>query len=471
MNKNILEFSVVIDGKLEKFNDVLSKARARVFYKEFNRNGGYITDEFAEKLLSTIPYVPVKGIYSSADGDYTDHGQSRDLGRIYGIVPAEPNVTWEDHLDEDGVVRTYATVDVLLFTAIYKEAEEIINKSLSMELYRPTLKGRWEIIDGVQCFKYEEGCFLGLQILGDEIEPCFEGAAFFSLYDELTNAIDKLQEFSSNFQKDDIGGKEMPSFNFKLSDSEKQCLIWDALNVNYNEEGGWTVEYSILDVFDEYVIVRNYAESKYERVEYTKDDENNTVTLGEKEEIFFEAVTADEKASLETLRKLNNNSLNVEEVFSERDTLLTEKTNFESTISTLEEKNSEFEQKIEEKDVEISTLTTERDEVQGQLTESQAAVQSLTEENEELKNFKSNVEETEKQKVLDKYSENLDKEVIDTYQAKIAEYTKESLEKELAFELVQSKPSLFSINKNDDGYVPKDKPLEGVAGILAKYKK
>ena len=64
MNKNILEFSVVIDGKLEKFNDVLSKARARVFYKEFNRNGGYITDEFAEKLLSTIPYVHVKGIYS-----------------------------------------------------------------------------------------------------------------------------------------------------------------------------------------------------------------------------------------------------------------------------------------------------------------------------------------------------------------------------------------------------------------------
>ena len=471
MNKNILEFSVVIDGKLEKFNDVLSKARARVFYKKFNRNGGYITDEFAEKLLSTIPYVPVKGIYSSADGDYTDHGKSRDLGKIYGIVPAEPNVTWEDHLDEDGVVRTYATVDVLLFTAIYKEAEEIINKSLSMELYRPSLKGKWEIIDGIQCFKYEEGCFLGLQILGDEIEPCFEGAAFFSLYDELTNAIDKLQEFSSNFQKDDIGGKEMPSFNFKLSDNEKYDLIWKALNVNYNEEGDWTVEYSILDVFDDCAIVRNYAENKYERVEYTKDDENNIVTLGEKEEVFFEAVTADEKASLETLRKLNNNSLNVEEVFSERDSLLTEKTEFESTISTLEEKKSEFEQKIEEKDVEISTLTTERNEVQEQLTESQAAVQSLTEENEELKNFKSNIEETEKQKVLDKYSENLDKEIIDTYQAKIAEYTKESLEKELAFELVQSKPSLFSINKNDDGYVPKDKPLEGVAGILAKYKK
>ena len=60
---NNFEFPVSVYGKLEKYNDVLSKGRCRIFYKYGNRNGTYITDEFSEKLLSTIAYAPVKGIY------------------------------------------------------------------------------------------------------------------------------------------------------------------------------------------------------------------------------------------------------------------------------------------------------------------------------------------------------------------------------------------------------------------------
>jgi hypothetical protein len=70
----------------------MSLARCRIFYKYENRNGTYISDEFAEKLLATLPYAPIKGIYNSSDGDYTDHGNERDEGRIYGIVPENPNV-------------------------------------------------------------------------------------------------------------------------------------------------------------------------------------------------------------------------------------------------------------------------------------------------------------------------------------------------------------------------------------------
>ena len=33
-----------------------------------------------------------------------------------------PNFAWEEHLDTDGVVRTYACVDCLLFTGLYPEA-------------------------------------------------------------------------------------------------------------------------------------------------------------------------------------------------------------------------------------------------------------------------------------------------------------------------------------------------------------
>lgn len=178
------EFSISIYGNLEKYSDTISKGRCRIFYKGLNRNGTYITSEFAEKLLSTIGYAPVKGIYDREDVDYTDHGEKRSEGRIYGIVPENPNLTWEKHLDEDGIEREYACVDVLIYTALYQEANQIFGKSQSMEIYPPSIKGEWQIKDGKRVFVYSEGSFLGLQVLGDSTEPCFEGAAFFSLLND-----------------------------------------------------------------------------------------------------------------------------------------------------------------------------------------------------------------------------------------------------------------------------------------------
>ena len=95
----IKEFSVTVYGNLTSYNQVLSKARVRTFYKKFNRNGTYITDEFAEKLIASAPYTPVKGIYDNFNDDYTDHGKTRDLGRIYGIVPENPNFAWETRVE------------------------------------------------------------------------------------------------------------------------------------------------------------------------------------------------------------------------------------------------------------------------------------------------------------------------------------------------------------------------------------
>jgi hypothetical protein len=160
MNKTLYEFDVSIYGGLEKYNEVLSKARCRIFYKYENRNGTYITDEFAEKLLSSISYAPVKGIYS--EEDFTDHGSARDQGRIYGIVPENPSVAWEDFVDEDGVTRTYACADVLIFTALYEEAKDIVGKSQSMELYAPSLKYHEAIVHNKRYIVFDEGCFLGL---------------------------------------------------------------------------------------------------------------------------------------------------------------------------------------------------------------------------------------------------------------------------------------------------------------------
>ncbi len=170
-------FSLSIYGDITNYNEVLSKARCRIFYTGPNRNGTYITEEFANKLISTLPYVPVKGIYDTMKDDFTDHGRERYEGRIYGIVPENPNFAWESHLDVDGVERTYACTDVYLFTGLYKqEAFDIIQKSQSMELYADSIEGEWQFINGKRFFVFTEGRFLGLQALGEDYEPCFEGA-------------------------------------------------------------------------------------------------------------------------------------------------------------------------------------------------------------------------------------------------------------------------------------------------------
>jgi hypothetical protein len=48
-------------------------------------------------------------------------------------------------MDEDGVTRTYACADVLLFTGLYPEAKLVPGESQSMEIFRGNLKGEWRI--------------------------------------------------------------------------------------------------------------------------------------------------------------------------------------------------------------------------------------------------------------------------------------------------------------------------------------
>lgn len=451
----IKEFSVVIYGNLEPYNEVLSKARCRIFYKYFNRNGTYISDEFAEKLLSTIAYAPVKGIYDNNDSDYTDHGEERNLGRIYGIVPENYNLTWEPHLDEDGIERIYACVDVLLYTGLYKEASEIINKAQSMELYAPSIKGEFKYIEGRKAFVYEDACFLGLQVLGDDVEPCFEGAAFYSLYQNLKQMIKTLEKYNLDYHNNDNREEQM-IFNFKLSDSQKHDMLFNLLNPNFNENGGWVIEYSICDVYDEYAIVYNYENQGYERIYYTKDDSQDSLEINEKKKCYIVDVTEEEKSALETIQALNGGTYE----------------KIDEGFTTLKDENSTYVTKIGEQETIIATLTSDKENFETQINEAQTTIATLNQELDSLKEYKLQQETNEKQAVIDKYAKELDEDVMQKYTEKLNEYSVSDLEKELAFELVNANPTIFSHQtQSGSGYIPKDSHTSGVEGILEKYRK
>ena len=485
MPQNIItDFPVTIYGNLEKYSETISKGRCRIFYKYGNRNGTYITDEFAEKLLESVPYAPVKGIYSEDDEDYTDHGKKRSEGRIYGIVPADPHVTWEKHLDEDGIEREYVCVDVLIYTGLYKEANDIIGKGQSMELYSPSIKGDWKIINGRKYYVFSEGSFLGLQALGDSVEPCFEGAAFFSLYEDLKKMVAQIEKYNLNLHN---GGKKM--LNYKLSDNAKFNAIWSLLNVNFSEENNWLVEYDICEIYDEYAVVRNYSEGIFERVYYTKNDETDSVELGNRVRCYIMDVSEGEKAALDALHGLNNNTYEkVDETYSNalaeveaktgelnaaNEALEAKTAEFDALTETYNTEKSANETKIGELNESIATLTTERDDAVSKLADSVITVNSLNEEIATLNSFKTDIEKKEKEAVIAKYAKVLSTDVIASYTEKIAEYTSaKELDKDMAYELVSTNQSVFANNGNSQpAYVPRDTSVTGLGAILDKYKK
>ena len=498
-NSISMNFPITVYGNLEKFTDVMSIGRCRIFYKYGNRNSTYITDEFAEELIKTLPYTPVKGIYEI--DDYTDHGEKRNEGRIYGIVPGpqDMNFAWEKHLDEDGVEREYACVNVYYYTALYEEAGDICGKGQSMELYKKSVKGDWKIIDGKRYYVFEKASFLGLQVLGDDVEPCFEGAAFFSLYESVKDLYEKLEEYQNNFQNHGEGGNTMPTITFKVSDAQKYDYLWHLLNVNCTEENNWVVEYGICDIYDEYAIVRNYAECKFERVYYIKNDETDSLEITKKEDCFIIDVNEAEKNALKALHEMNNNTYEninanvvsataLEEV---NNSLITANNTIEEltgSVNTLTEQNSEFSTKIEELTNEIFTLSTERDTVKAlcdeatdkftnasnDLAAAQSTIETLTAERDELVTYKKNIVDTEKKNIIAGYADQLEASILEVYTNNLDNYSAEQLDMELTYKLKLNRPELFAKNPAPvSTYIPKDNtpPAGGIEALLEKYEK
>lgn len=277
--------------------------------------------------------------------------------------------------------------------------------------------------------------------------------------------------------------------NFKLSDNAKFNAIWSLLNVNYNEANDWLVEYGICEVYDDYAVVRNFAEGTYERVYYTKNDETDSVELGDRVRCYFVDVTEGEKKALEALQTLNNgNYEKVDETYSNalaeveakngelntaNEALVAKTEEFDTLTETYNTEKSESETKIGELNESIATLTTERDDALNQLTAAQESVNSLTNEVATLNSFKAEIEKKEKEAVVAKYAKLLSTEILDAYSAKLDEYSDtKALDKDLAYELVSTNGSVFTATPVQPAYVPKDEGAgNGLEGLLAKYKK
>lgn len=459
------KLDVTLYGKSEQVTDTISKCRVRIFYKGMNRNRTFISEEFANQLISSLPYAPIKGIFNKDKVDYEDHGWDNTDGRIYGIVPETSNFAWEEHMDADGVTRQYACCDVYLFTGLYPEAKLIPESSQSMEIYRGSLKGEWRISDTDRepYYYFLEGSLVGLQVLGMDTEPCFEGAAFYSLKDKeqfellfqmLKDVVQPKEKVKEKFEKEE--SIEMDKSLFRISDNEKADILFDLLNPNLETKG---VENWIMDVYEDYCICR--SKEGFKRVYYTKDGDN--ISIGDSVDVKIVDITESEYNALESIKSIGgtyeaaqvayNESVNrvadleneienykksselVEETEEDTTSNEEEKVETEETVDNTEEVNSEYQKKIDE-------LTAEKAVLENKLSE-------ITNENNSLIEYKRTIENQKKKEIIQKYAEYLSDSTIEELNSKIDTYSVEDFKKEVCTAAVENNMSVLS-KKNEE---------------------
>lgn len=507
INDSLLKLDVTIYGKVEPLTDTLSKCRVRIFYKGLNRNRTFISDDFANQLISSLPYAPIKGIFDKDSLDYGDHGENNSDGRIYGIVAAEPNFAWERHLDVDGVEREYACADVILYTALYPEANLIPGKGQSMEIFRKGLTGEWKIWDGDQqpYYHFYTGHLLGLQTLGDEVEPCFEGAAFYSLNKDAKELLEYVKKSSEKEES------KMEKNLFRLSDSDKCGLIFDALN---STDDSFTI---VCDIYDDYAIAYDAVAGKYLRAYYTKDNEANTVTIDKIEDCYIVDVTETEMNALNAMKaigsyaevqaKIEEQSAQIEaftaEIAAAQEKIASfEKQDEESTEFSAEEPaeepaEGEF-KKEEEEDADKEDEKKDDDdkkdknslsaEIQAEIESYKSVIEEkdaeiarlnqlnsdINNEKSELESFKKAVDAEKKTAVLKEFEAHLNEEQVASLTESMDNYSLEDFKKEVCFAAYNADSSLFTVKKEEEPdliYKNTDKNTEsGVLKLLSKHK-
>lgn len=470
-------FNVTMYGDMQPVTDTTSKCRVRIFYRGMNRNRTFISEDFANQLIASLPYAPVKGIFDYESVDYTDHGDRSEEGRIYGLVMAEPNFAWEDHEDDDGVVRSYACADVLVYTALYPEAKIVLNSSQSMEIYPKTLKGSWKIseIDNQPYFNFEQGSLLGLQILGQDTEPCFEGSAFFSLkenepYLELANCMSK-----NNIQEEN---EEMEKTLFQILEGEQASLISEKLNPNFSETG--TVEKVVISMTDNSVVCYDMETKSYQNISFSVAEDGG-INVGEATPVsamFSTEEDMTEIANLKTLGSFEQLSADIEKYKADIESLTSEKTAFEADKVTMQEQITALETEKAQFTAEIEKINSQISELSAEKVEFEKKINDLTNENAELSEFKKKVEDEQKKKVLEKCERVLSDDVIQEFSKNIGSYSVADFEKEVYATAVRCNPTIFSqqdaapdkFYKGETLVEDKTATVTGVMGILNNYK-
>lgn len=177
-----------------EINPLMASCEIKVLYVGENRNKSYITKEVATEMAKTLRGAPIVGYFKENKDDFADHGEQviiddegikfKSLTKPYGFVPPNAEVWFQKFEDQDDfgntTVREYLMTTGYLWAGQYEECKSILTdgKPQSMEIDSKTVQGHWAkpYNQDIEYFIISDAVFKNLCILGEDVEPCFEGA-------------------------------------------------------------------------------------------------------------------------------------------------------------------------------------------------------------------------------------------------------------------------------------------------------
>ena len=172
-------------------NPLISKCEIKVCYVSDlpNRNKSVITKEVARDLANSLPGSPIVGFYNENTQDFEQHNRElvlkdgvfafKDATRPYGFVDLNAKA-WFQKFSDNGVEHEYLMTEGWLWTGQYPECQRILTQgnNQSMELDDKIIDAHWskDANGNKQFFIINEAIISKLCILGEDYEPCFEGA-------------------------------------------------------------------------------------------------------------------------------------------------------------------------------------------------------------------------------------------------------------------------------------------------------
>ena len=248
----------------DAINPGISKCEIKVMYLGKNRNGSFIDKNTAIQMANSLPATPIVAAYNENKEDFGDHGEVLHIedGEIkfscktvpYGFVAPDAEVWFQkfDDTNEFGetTTREYLMTTGYLWTGQYPELDKCINEGQGQSMEIDDVDGHWtKDSNDIEFFIINDAIFTKLCILGDDVEPCFEGASVtspevsehFSYNKEFSHTLfAMMNELKSALTK----GGSMPKENVENVEGEPTATVEEeapvveefAENVETNED-------------------------------------------------------------------------------------------------------------------------------------------------------------------------------------------------------------------------------------------
>lgn len=436
MGFNRMSIATVRDPEfvnITSISPLVSKCEIKVLYVGENRNRSYITKEVATEMAQTLPGCPIVGYYIETKEDFGDHGDQiiidaegvkfKKLTKPYGFVAPNSRVWFQEFEDTDEfgnkTIREYLMTEGFLWTEQYEECKRVVEMGnpQSMELDEKTLKGHWSINTntGVEFFIINDAIFSKLCILGEDVEPCFEGA-------DVT-----APKVSATFSKND----EFVQNLFTMMEQLKYTLS--------NNEGGQlnmeNLENTVVEpVVDQPVVEENFS------ADLGNDNEISTVENQNNIEEFTQDSVSSENENSDTPAEVTP-----AEEFAKND----DKEENEDDKNDTEDKDDK-EEDDEDAKKKFELLEAEHAELQAKYSALEASYQ-------ELVNFKNQIEDKEKDDLIASFYMLTDEDKADVIANK-ANYSLKEIKAELSMICVDKKVN-FSAETEVESEVVINKPL------------